>query len=168
MCISLALAATSVVIGAASAGMSMVTANANRDAETFRLKQQSRQLREQSEVERIAADQQEAVKFGEFESMRSAALAAIGASGVGEHISFFQGADPEQRRAFGRDVSSLRLNLGETQSRIGDQIKINDLGGSMARYNAKATKIGAMGDFLQTSMDAANFYTKVRTPAKAG
>ncbi len=166
MCISLALAATSVVIGAASAGMSMVTANANRDAEKWRLNLQSRELREQGEAERIAASQTEAVKYNEFEAARSASLAAIGAAGIGEHISFFQGADPEQRRAFGRDVAALRYNLGQSESRLSDQIRVNEFGGTMADYNAKATKIGAVGDLLQTSMDAASFYGKVRIPSK--
>lgn len=175
MCVTLALAATSVALAGVGAYASIQSANGQRDAERFRLETESRRLREQGEMERIAAAQQEAAKSDEFMASRSAALAAIGASGIGDHISFFQAIDPESKRAFARDVQSIRLNLAQDENDISTQIRVNDFGKQMASFNARMSKVGAVLDFAQTAMNAVSFYSQMATgspgagaPATAG
>lgn len=168
MCITLALAATSVVLAGVGTYASIKTANANRDAEKWRLEEESRRLNQQRDMERIAADQQEAAKSEEFFQARSAALAAIGASGIGEHISFFQAIDPESKKAFAKDVASIRLNLAQTEDDISSQIRVNDFGKQMASFNASMTKVGAVLDFAKTAMNAVSFYNNMAAPGGGG
>lgn len=167
MCITLALAAASVAIGAVGAISGIGAANANKKAQIQQLQLQSRQLQQQATMELIAANNEETAKSTAFEADRSASLAAIGASGVGENISFFQGLDPANKEVFRRDVSNLRLNLGAKQSSISDQIGVNDVGIKIAKIQATASKVGAVTDFMQTAMSAASFFGKYKTPAPA-
>lgn len=168
MCITMALAAASVAIGGVGAISGIGAANANKKAQIQQLKLQNRQLREQAAMEGIASANEEFAKALDFEAGRSASLAAIGASGVGENISFFQGLDPANKAAFSRDVANLRLNLTAKEGSISDQIGVNDVGMKVAKINANASKVGAVTDFMQTAMSAASFYSQYRTPARAG
>lgn len=169
MCISAAIIAASTVLAAGVGAYSSIqSANANARAAKYESAVRTKQLRERRSIERLAALEAENERSSEFSRLRSAAFAAIGASGLGENISFFQGTDPEQKRAFLRDVRNIRLGFEQSRSTIADEIQVSAFGVRMAKANAGIAKIGAIADFARTAMSAASFYSSVATPAAAG
>lgn len=160
MCVSLAVVAIGVTVAAAGvqAVSSIAGANANKANAKYENKVRTKQLNERRNIERLAALERENVRSADFRRARSAALAAIGASGLGENISFFQGADPEAQAAFLKDVRNIRLGLVAEESSIKDQIQVGAFGVKIAKFNAGMTKIGAIADFAKTAMQAASFY----------
>ncbi len=167
MCISAAVMAGAALLSAGvSAAGSISTANANKANTKYQNAVADKQRRERMQLEQLAAMEEENTRFDDFERMRSASLAAIGASGLAENISFFQAIDPEQQEALKRDVRNVRLGLTSEQAGIADQIRVGAYGVKIAEANAGAAKIGAVADFASAAMSAANFYQQYR-PAKA-
>lgn len=161
MCVTLA------VIGIASAlgglGASYIGMQNQKAAADFQAKaaayqetMRQQQLQREADQAKLAAAQTESVKTDDFMRRRSAALAAIGASGLGEDISFFQGIDPEQQRAILRDVSTTRLNLAGNLANIADQIQISGFRTDIARYNAESSKVAATMQFAGKVMETVN------------
>lgn len=143
-------------IGAAGLGMyaSIQSANANAKAAKYEALMQEKQLYRQREQQRIASAQAEVARSTKFEQSRSAALAAIGASGLGEHISFFQAADPTARKNYLRDVQTIRLNMTAQNASIADQVGVTEFKKDINVFNQQMAKVGAVADFIQTSMQA--------------
>lgn len=165
MCVTAVLAAVAVVAAAAGTATSISAANNNSASAEYTRLVQNKQAKEARDTAEIQALQQENARTSEYEKTRSSAIAAIGASGLGEQISYFQGIEPDSRNAYLRDVRSVRLNLTQQQSGIADQIQVNDVAASTAKANASASKVGAVAGFVQTAMSAANFYNTNKTPS---
>jgi hypothetical protein len=160
MCISAALIVAGVAVAAAGVGMytSIQAANAAKDQAAFEAAIKEKELYNQREASRIEALQTENKRSEEFMRARSAAFASIGASGLGEHISFFNAIDPEAQKAFLRDVRAVRLNLAHKEVSIADQVKVTEYGADIAKFNAGLSKIGAIADFVKTAASAFSFY----------
>lgn len=171
MCVTAVIAAVAAVTAVATAGVGMVTkmraATANQAAAQYEAGVRTKELYNQRESARIATLQEENGRQEQFFRARSEALAAIGASGLGEHISFFQGADPAAQAAFLRDVRSLRLNLAQRESTIADEVGVTQVRRDIAVYNGSLEKIGAIADFIKTAANAASFYAMNATGAPA-
>lgn len=170
MCVTAIVIASVAAVASAGVGAytSIQSANANANAARYKYAMETKAAYEQREMARIEAAQAEIGRTEEFEQARSAALAAIGASGLGEHISFFQAIDPKAQSAFLRDVRSIRLNLTQKETSIADQVQVAGFEKDINLFNTKLTKIGAIADFITTSMQAASFYAMNSTPASAG
>lgn len=170
MCVTAIIAAATVVAAGVGAAASISAANARKKQSAYEVQMRNRQAYRERELSRIASLERENGRAEEFHRARSAALAAIGASGLGEHISFFQSIDPEAQKAYLRDVRRVRLNMAQTESSIADQVKVSEYRGEIERHNANMSKVTAISDFIQTAMSAANFYVTNSTPkpAKAG
>lgn len=164
MCITALIAAGSLLMSGVGAISSINAANANRDAEIYKARIQQQQAEEQRRIVEIQAFQQESARSSEFERARSAALAAIGASGLGEHISFFNAIDPEAQKNFLQDVRNIRLNMVQQRKTLADQIQVAEYSKEIARANASASKIGAIANFAQTAMSAYSFYNANKAP----
>jgi len=147
---------------------SVKSANANAANAAYQFRVQAKQADEQRRSIEIQALQQENARTEEFARARSSALAAIGASGIGEHISFFQGIDPDQQDAWLRDVRNVRLNLTQQRVSLADQVQVAEFGARMGKFNAHVQKVGAVVDFVNTAMSAASFYGNNKTPAPKG
>jgi hypothetical protein len=167
MCVTAIIAIASVAIGAVGTVASISAANANKRAAQFEADMKVKQLFREREGERIRALQTENVRADAFNQARSSAMAAIGASGLGEHISFFQAIDPEAKKAFLRDVSTVRLNMTAKRASITDEIGVTEFKKDIAVFNSKISKVGAIADFMQTAMGAASFYNANATPKPA-
>jgi len=169
MCISMALiAGATLLAGAATAYSKISTAQANAGLAKYENAVRTKQLNERRDMEQLSAIETENQRTAEFQRARSTAFAAIGASGIGENISFIQGIDPEQQKALLRDVRNVRLNLTSTESGIRDEIQVGAYGVRVAKANATNATIGALADFAQTAMSAVSFYKTYGTPARAG
>lgn len=170
MCISLATAALIAAVGTstASLGMGLMQADAAKDQANYEQRLREKQLNEEREMARLeAAQNQNALERG-FQRQRSAALAAIGASGVGDHISFYQGLDAENKTRFLQDVRSNRLNLVQKEARTSDEIQLAGYKGSVGRFNANMSAIGAVTQFVQDSASAYYGFSKTASPKAAG
>lgn len=167
MCITAILAAASLVTGAIGAKASISAANNNMRAEIWKANLEQQQASDQRKQLEIQAMQQENERSREFERSRSSALAAIGASGLGEHISFFNGIDPAGQENFLRDVRAIRLNMTAEKKTLADQISVADYSKVIARSNAKASKLSALADFAGAAMNAFNFYNMYKIPGPA-
>jgi hypothetical protein len=161
MCISAAIVAGGMIL---ASGVQMVTsmhtAEVNKDLAVYEGKVRHKQARERRSLEKLKAIETENLRSAEFARARSSAMAAIGASGLGENISFFQGIDPEQQKAFLKDIRNVRLNLTAEQASIRDEINLIGVRTSVARVTATTSKISAMASFASDVMSAANYYTK--------
>jgi hypothetical protein len=168
MCVTLIIAA-GVAIAAAGAGAysKIQSANANKRSAKYQAMMEQRQLYREREQQRIAALQTENGRQDQFDQARSSALAAIGASNLGEHISFFQSIDPNSRRAFLQDVRSIRLGLTASEAGINDQVGVSEMRKEVGVYNANLSKVGAISDFVQTAMSVGSFYNNYATPKPA-
>lgn len=168
MCVT-AIIAAGIAIGTAAAGAysSIQSANANKDAARYEAAIKEKELYQEREQQRLAALQQENAKAAEFNQARSSAFAAIGASGLGENLSFFQGADPEQQRAFLRDVQTIRLNMSAKQASIADEVGLTEERKRIGVFNANMSKVGAVTDFIKTAMGAVSYYGAYATPKPA-
>lgn len=165
MCVSAAIiAGASIIMSAAGAYSKIQGANANARMAAYENAVRTKQLNEKRGMERLAAIEKENIRSADFERTRSTQFAAIGASGVGEHISFFQGLDPEQRKAFFRDIRNVRLGMTATEASIADEIQVGAYGVRVARFNASLTKVGAVIDFAKAAMQAASFAGAFGTP----
>jgi hypothetical protein len=165
--ITATIAAVTVVSAGVGMAASIGAANANMAAARYEAQQQERQLYRQREMDRVAALQKENARAAEFDQSRSAAIAAIGASGLGEHISFFQSIDPQAKKAFLRDVRTVRLNMTAERASIADQVGVTEYKRDIAVFNAKMSKVGAVADFVKTAMSAASFAAGNATPKPA-
>jgi hypothetical protein len=159
MCVTAIIAAGIATAGALGGMvMSIGAANARQDQAKWEAAVREKELYNQREAARLAALQQENARNDQFQRTRSSAFAAIGASGLGEHISFFNSIEPEAQKAFLRDVRSIRLNLANTNVSIADQVKVAEYGADIAKYDATVSKVGAIADFIKTAAQAATMY----------
>jgi len=170
MCITVAIAAAALSVAAAGVGAYASIQGANAKAKQAKWEQEVRtkELVNQRELAKIEAAQRELQRDDEFARARSAAFAAIGASGLGEHISFFNAIDPEAQKAFLKDVRSIRLNLASDEVSITDQIRVTEYRSGIEQFNSGLSKVGAIADFIRTAASAASFYSSYSTPAPAG
>jgi hypothetical protein len=167
MCVSAAVIAGVALLGSAVSAVSTISsANADQANREFANQLKEKQLRERRQLEELSAIETENARRDEFSQTRSAALAALGASGVSENISFFQAVDPEQQAALARDVRNVRLGFVSESSSIADQIRVGAYDTVIGGYNTKMKKVGAVGDFVQSAASAANFYETNKTPSK--
>jgi hypothetical protein len=177
MCISAAVAIAGVAavasIGVGYMGMQQQKASAkyNRQAMEYELALRNKDAERRRGLAQAEALETEQLRRADFDATRSAAFAAIGASGIGEHISFFSGIDPEQQGAFLRETRNVRLSLSAEETQIADEIAVNDYGGVIGRYNASAqsygSKLNFLGNSFQTAMNFASFYGAYKTPSAA-
>lgn len=158
MCVSLILAGIAVAASAVGTVSSIASANGAKAAAQYQRDIENKQYQEAKDTARIQALDQENAKTEAFNRARSAALAAIGASGLGEQISFFQGIDVNSQQAFLRDVRAVRLNLVQQESTLSDKIAVSDYGYQIASFNSGMAKLGAVADFVKTAASAASFY----------
>lgn len=159
MCFTATLAGSMLLGSAASSLVSSLVSSKAEYRETKyveRLKQ--KQLSEQAEVTRLAAAQQELSRGRQYMSERSSALAAIGASGLGDHISFFQGLEPSNRDQFNDEVRAIRLNLTHEESQIADSIQVSEFTSKMAKFNMRMSQVGAAHQFATDVASAFAFY----------
>lgn len=164
MCVTAVLAAVAVVAAAGGMMAKIQQANGMKANASYQRDVQNKQAQEARDTARIQALEQENARTSEFERARSSAMAAIGASGLGDHISFFQGIDNEAQSAYLRDVRNVRLNLVQQQSTIADQVQVNNFSARIAKSNAGAMKLGAVAEFAQSAMSAASFYKSNASP----
>lgn len=158
MCVTAIIAGASLLMSAVGTYSSMQAANAQADqaraVELFKRKQ----LSEQATMESLDAGSRELSRMEGYERQRSASLAAIGASGLGDHISFFQGIEPSNKDKLNDDIRAIRLNLVHTESQLADGITVSEYTSSLAGFNAQQSKIGAMAGFAGDVMGAYSFY----------
>lgn len=166
MCVTAIIAGVSLLSSAVGTVSSIQSANANAANARYQADLETKQLNEQRRTAEIQALEQENERAAEFRRQKSANFAALGASGLGEHISFFQGMEPASQEAYLKDVRNVRLNLVQRKASIADQIEVAGYGAKVAKSNAGAAKLGAVTGFLTDAAGAANFYQTNKTPSK--
>jgi hypothetical protein len=166
MCITLAIAAASLLIAGASTYATIQGNNAQADYAKFQAKAQTKELQVNNELMKISSLEKENERGREFSRQWGASMAAIGASGVAEHISFFQGIAPDNMDRFQDEVRAIRLNLVSETDRNTRQIGVVRYGAQVAGFNAKVANFGAIADFMQSAMSAATFYNSYKVPGK--
>lgn len=163
MCISAAIVAGVAIASSAVQYVSTTqTINANMSMAKYEGQLRDKELTDRANVERLAALEAENIRRDDYARGRSAAFAVMGASGIGENISFFQGIDPESNAAFLRDVRNIRLGLVQQQSVERDQRQANAYGVRIAKANAGAQRIGAVASLGADVAKAASYYNTKR------
>ncbi len=160
MCVTAVLAGAALLASAVGTYSSMQASKAQAEQAQAMERLRRKQLAETGAMERIAASQREIGRMNAYETQRSSNLAAIGASGLGDHISFFQGIEPSNRDNLEQDIRAIRLNLTQKESQIADGIEVSEYAGQMAGYNARMSNIGALANFAG---DVANVYSFYQT-----
>lgn len=168
MCVTAILAGAALVASAVGTYSSIKSANAQARSEQYVEQIKRKQLSEQAAMNKLAAAEQENQRGLQYASERSSALAAIGASGLGDHISFFQGLEPSNQDQFNDEVRAIRLNLTHSNSQIADSIQVSNFTSKMAKFNASMSKVGALAKFAGDAVSTFQFYQTYKTPAKAG
>lgn len=169
MCVTALVAAGAAI---AAKGVSTVasisSAKGNKKAALYKAKLEQKQIEEQRRTAQIQAMDTENQRAAAYEQAKASSLAAIGAAGIGEHMSFIQGMDPNQRKQLARDVMNTRLNLAQTESSLADQVGVTEASKSMAKFNAKMQTIGAAADFVQTVGETVAMVNRGGTPKSGG
>lgn len=161
---ALVLAAVATVASGAGTYASIQSANGQKASALYERDIRNKQMDEARRTAEIQALDQENARTSEFNRLRSSALASIGASGLGEHLSFFDGIDEEAKTNYLRDVRSTRLNLNQQKSTIADQVNVADFGYRIAKHNSGLSKLGAFADFAKTASSAYSMYSDTRLP----
>jgi hypothetical protein len=139
----IASTAVSAIGGAAQAGMASAAAESEAAFRNYQIEIQNRQLEEDKKQAEIMGLQQENARQDASRRARAANEAFIASSGIGENISFLQGAEVVADQNLRRDVASLRLNTAIGQNRIADQIMVNKVEGQFATVKAGMTSQNA-------------------------
>lgn len=168
MCITAVIAGASLLMSAVGAYSAIQANNARADFAKFEAREKTKELKINTELAKIAAMERENIRAKEFHRSWSSSLAAIGASGVAEHISFFQGIGPENINQFDQDVRAIRLGLVHEEASNYRQIGVVGYGARVAKHNARMQNIGAVAGFMQDAMSAASFYNANKTPSGGG
>ena len=165
MCITAVIAGASLLMSAIGTYATIQSNNANAAYAKYEAKQQTKQLKVDTELAKIAAMDRENQRAKEFNRTWSSSMAAIGAMGVAEHISFFQGIGPESLDQFDADVRAIRLGFVHQDVANQNQIGVIGYRSKVASYNAKMQNINAVAGFMQDAMNAYSFYSKYSTPS---
>lgn len=167
MCISATvLAVASVVTAAAGTAVSISAANAQASAQQQQLKLQQEQLRQERENQLMQTQQAEIARLREFNKQRASNLASLASMGLGMSMSYLQGTEAAEEQALRLDLSNLRLGYLTGSNRIADEIRVNKLSSQVVNYNKNAAIIGAGLNFVQSGINAANYYNNYNTPGK--
>jgi hypothetical protein len=152
----------SAVGGMAQAEMTSAAAESEAAYRNYQIEIQNRQLAEDKKQAEIQALQQENARQDASRRARATNEAFIASSGVGENISFLQGAEVVADQNLRRDVASMRLNAAIGQNRIADQIMVNKTEGQFATAKAGMTSqgayIGAVTNIASTALSNAYRY----------
>lgn len=141
----IAAAGTSVAASGYSIVSAQQSAQAQGDFANYNAAMQNQALQEQQALAAISASEQEVQRMREYRRLRAANEAIISASGVGQNMSFLQGADAFARRLMEEDLAAIRLNEATGRSRIASQIAVNraqaSFTGSMAQIQANEAAV---------------------------
>jgi hypothetical protein len=160
VCVTAVLAAVSLAASAVGTGASIMSANAEKANAKYKARMEQMQIRRQQDAARTQAEIQEQGRVSEFARIRSNAMASLGASGLGESMSFTQGIDPESERALRQDIGAVRLNLLGEQRSLADQIQVSEYGSRIASFNASMSKVDAVAGFMKDAMSVGSAYNK--------
>jgi len=147
--------AVSAVGGAVQAGQASAAAESEAAFRNYQIEIQNRQLAEDKKQAEIQALQQENARQDASRRARATNEAFIASSGVGENISFLQGADVVAEKNLRTDVASLRLNAVIGQNRIADQIMVNKAEGQFATAKAGMTSQAAWTGAVTSTVGSA-------------
>lgn len=163
MCISAAIIAAA-SLAASAAGTIASIDNNNYQAGMLKLQmdEQRKQLREQQKFEQLRAQEAELARLREFRELREANYLAMAGSGVGQNMSFFQGAAEADAKALRLDLGNIRLGMLGEQNRIANQIRVNDIDVRMAKSNAKSANLAAGINFVKDATSIYDSYNKTR------
>lgn len=128
----------------------------------IQLAEQQKALRQQREQERLAAQEAEAARLDEFNRQRSANLAALAASGIGQHMSFMQGIAPAEDKALNYDLRNIRIGLLGNENRLASDIRVNRLESRINRSNRNRAVVGSLVDFAGSALSAGKYYNDNR------
>jgi hypothetical protein len=165
MCVTAIIAGVSLLASAVGTYASIQSNNANKANAKFQADLRTKELVESTELAKIAAMQRENDRARTFSRAFSSSMAAIGASGAAEHISFFQGIGPDSDQQFLQDSRAIRLNLATERIANEREIGVVGFGSKIAGFNASMGNVGAIAGFMQDAMGAASLYAKTRVPA---
>lgn len=164
MCITAVIAGAALLASAVGTYATIQSNNAQANYAKWEATERTKELKENNELARISAMQKENERAREFNRTWSASLAAIGASGLGEHLSFFQGIAPENMAAFNDDIRAIRLGLASNTQQNQRQIRVIGYGSRVASYNRSMGNLGALAGFMGDAMEAFSFYNTNKTP----
>lgn len=163
MCISAAIVAGGMLLSAGVSYVSSISrAKSNYALAKYEQDVSRKELRDQANLSRLEAIDSENARTREFQAVRSRMLAAVGAQGIGENITFFGGADLEQRKAFLKDVANIRLGLVADQAQTRTGIELAGVRQQVAKSNMKNEIVGATGQFIGDVANSFAFYTTYR------
>lgn len=166
MCISAGiLAAASLATAAVGTAVAVDGAIKQAGYQQIQLAEQQKQLQMQKEQERLAAMEAEVARLDEFNRQRAANLAALAASGVGQHMSYLQGIAPAEDRALNYDLRNIRIGLLGTENRLASDIRVNRLESRIASSNKSRAIVGSLVDFAGSAVKAGSYYNDYK-PAK--
>lgn len=158
----IAAATTSVAASGYSIVSAQQAASAQADWANYNAEVQNQALQEQQQLAAVAATEQETQRMREYRRLRAANEALIAVSGVGQNMSFLEGADAFAKRMMEEDLAAIRLNAVAGQSRVASQISVNraqaGFTGNMAQIQANeatargiASAASAVGNYYYTS-----------------
>lgn len=153
------LIAASTLLSAGSIYMQYQNAQAQSKFEQYQLQVQNQQLeqeRKNMEIQQAIEENRRLEEAGRIASTNRATLAA---SGLGENMSFLMGRTPGDVRRLNDDIANIRLGAMTEQSRIADQIAVNNASAANARFAGQAARWNALGDLAQTGMQSYAFYS---------
>lgn len=166
MCLTLTIAAAAAaVVGTAVSIDSAIKTNAYTQ---MQLEAERDQLRQQREQARLQGMEAELARLEEFRRTRAANLAAIAGSGIGDHMSFFQGIEKAEEKALRHDLANIRIGVMGAQSRIASDIRVNRIASKVSSTNKTHAIIGAGVNFVQQGIGIADFYGRTRGPSGGG
>jgi len=151
----IASTAVSAVGGAVQAGQASAAAESEAAFRNYQIEIQNRQLEEDRKQAEIQALQQENARQEASRRARASNEAFIASSGIGENISFLQGAEVAAEKNLRTDVASLRLNAAIGQNRIADQITVNKAEGQFATAKAGMTSQAAWTGAITNTVGSA-------------
>jgi len=151
----IASTAVSAVGGAVQAGQASAAAESEAAFRNYQIEIQNRQLAEDKRQAEIQGLQQENARQEASRRARAANEAFIASSGIGENISFLQGAETVADENLRRDIASLRLNTAIGQNRIADQIMVNKAEGQFATAKAGMISQGAWTGAITNTVGSA-------------
>lgn len=157
MCDPATLLIGSTLIGTAGnfvgAAMTASAAQAENEYRQYQLNIQNKQLENDRKLAELNASQVENQRRQEARRLRATNEAFLAGSGIGQSMSFLEGADKAADRALREDVASLRLNLATTTSRIADQIAVNK---AQSQFSSASARMQSTMAYTNAFFDSAS------------
>lgn len=166
MCVTAVILAAASLVGTAATTVGSIVQNNNASSlAEYQARVAETQGRDAKSLLELQTAEAEVARSEEYRRVRAQALASVAGSNI-ENRSFIEGIQAADDRAFGRDISAIRINAGVQRNRLSDQIAVTRTQSNVTKANASLGNFAAIGAGIAGVAKAADVFNTFSVPKK--